>query len=355
MMSCIIALAASLPPRRLRLPAVRLRLPAVRWCLSVVLACSSAEAVAAPPTHRQPNHQATRPPNKQTAKQADRQTTIVFTGDILLDRGVRRIIEAHGPDEVFSPRVDSVLSATDFVVGNLECPATKVRQPVFKRFVFRGEPEWLPALRRHGFTHLNLANNHSIDQGRAGLMDTRRQINAVGMTPLGADSTMDAASQPVLVTTTPRPVYLLPSLRLRLENTAYLPQRPSISQEPFDSLVARVRALRDSVPTAAIIVNLHWGWEHHFKPLPQQRIEARRLIDAGADAIIGHHSHTLQSVEDYRGRTIYYGIGNFIFDQQKPMNSEAVIVRMTVTKDTITTQAIPVLSSMPKVRLLPGN
>ena len=104
--------------------------------------------------------------------QATDTLNIIFTGDILLDRGVRQVIDHHGVDYLFSEDIDSVFRSAQLVVGNLECPATTIQSPVFKRFIFRGEPEWLGALQNHGFTHLNLANNHSIDQGREGLIDT---------------------------------------------------------------------------------------------------------------------------------------------------------------------------------------
>lgn len=99
-----------------------------------------------------------------------------MTGDILLDRGVRKVVEKQGVDQLFSAAIDSVLQASDVVVGNLECPATKIKAPVFKKYIFRAEPEWLATMQRHGFTHLNLANNHSIDQGREGLLDTYQNI-----------------------------------------------------------------------------------------------------------------------------------------------------------------------------------
>ncbi len=360
--------------------------------------------------------------------------TITFTGDLLLDRGVRREIERHGsipasppfadsipasrpdlssiataesrahsasipyslPEEglesLFSSSIDSLFKQSQVVVANLECPATKIKAPVFKRYIFRAEPEWLPALRRHGITHLCLANNHSIDQGREALMDTRRNIIAAGMTPVGADSTMAAASQPVLLATLyhqntqqthPQPlpvgrgvytladdnsenkgnysppsqggvgggssgssirnVWLLASLRLTLENFPYLEDRPCVSQEPMDSLLSRIARLRADDPHAAIIVSLHWGAEHTLKPVPAQRIDAHRIIDAGADALICHHTHTMQTVETYHGKPIYYSIGNFIFDQPKPINSNAAVVKLTVTADSIAAETIPIV------------
>ena len=268
--------------------------------------------------------------------------SIVFTGDILLDRGVRRVIERHGAGHLFSQGIDSVFHSADIVVGNLECPATKIKAPVFKRFIFRAEPEWLDTLRQHGITHLNLANNHSIDQGRQGLMDTRRNILQAGIVPIGAGATMDEAAQPVLLAEHPRRVWLVPSLRLALENYAYLPQRPCVSQEPMDSLLQRVGRLRRADSTAVIIVSLHWGGEHTLQPVPRQRLEAHALIQAGADILVCHHTHTLQTIEDYHGRTIYYSVGNFIFDQPRPLNSKACIVSLHITAYSLSVETIPI-------------
>ena len=267
---------------------------------------------------------------------------LIFTGDILMDRGVRTEIARHGADHLFTEAVDSVFRSADVVVGNLECPATDIKAPVHKKFIFRAEPQWLRTLKQHGFTHLNLANNHSIDQGRRGLMDTRRNIIKAGMVPVGADSTMAAASQPVLLAQTPRKVWLVASLRLALENYAYLPAKPCVSQEPMDSLLMQVSRIKKDDPSAVVIVSFHWGGEHTLEPVPSQRLEARGLIDAGADALICHHTHTLQSVEHYRGKPIYYSIGNFIFDQQKPLNSKAAMVQLTITATDVQEKMIPV-------------
>jgi len=267
---------------------------------------------------------------------------VVFTGDILLDRGVRRVINQHGVDHLFTEGVDSVFRSAQVVVGNLECPATKIQSPVQKLYIFRGEPEWLEALKRHGITHLNLANNHSIDQGREGLMDTRQNIIDAGITAIGAGANMTEAAEPVLLSRTPRNVWLVPSLRLALENYAYLPDKPCVSQEPMDSLLNRVHRLRKADSTAVIIVSLHWGGEHTMHPVNSQRWDARQIIRAGADVLVCHHTHTLQDVEDINGHSVFYSIGNFIFDQSKPENTKACIVRLKITAEMVTTEAIPI-------------
>ncbi len=278
---------------------------------------------------------------------------IVLTGDVLLDRGVRqRIEQSGGMDCLFSKGIDSLFGRADIVVGNLECPATKIQAPVFKRFVFRAEPEWLQGLRRHGFTHLNLANNHSIDQGRAGLLDTRENIIRYDMVPIGAGATQREAAAPVLLADGGRRVWMLASLRLPLENTPYLPKLPCVSQEPFDTLVSRVAMVRQQDPKAYIIVSLHWGWEHHERVLPRQYEQAHRLIDAGADILVCHHPHVLQPAENYRGHMIYYSIGNFIFDQRRPQNTLACVVQIEITDQGAAVKSLPVRIENCRVRLM---
>lgn len=269
--------------------------------------------------------------------------SITFTGDVLLDRGVRQFVEHRSVDKLFSPFVDSVFQSSDLVVANLECPATKIRQPAFKQYIFRAEPEWLQTLKAHGITHLNLANNHSVDQGRIGLADTKRNIQEAGMIPVGAGDNMQEAAQPVLLASTPRNVYLLTSLQMPLENFSYLPDKTSVSHEDLDSLKTRVRQLKKTDPCCYIIVSLHWGGEHTLRPVPLQRQQAHQLIDAGVDALICHHTHTLQTIEQYQGKPIYYSIGNFIFDQKKPINSKACMVKVTIKKESSHIETIPIV------------
>ena len=116
--------------------------------------------------------------------------------------------------------------------------------------------------------------------------------------------------------------------------------------EPMDSLLECVHRLKQEDSTAVVIVSLHWGAEHTLQPVPRQRMEAHQLIVAGADILVCHHTHTLQTIEDFRGHKIYYSIGNFIFDQPKPINSRACLVRLKISKDGFTVETIPISSSV---------
>ena len=268
---------------------------------------------------------------------------ITLTGDILLDRGVRQVVEQKGIDHLFSAGIDSVFQTSDAVVGNLECPATKIHAPVFKQYVFRAEPEWLSSLNRHGVTHLNLANNHSIDQGRIGLMDTRENIIKAGMTPVGAGQNQEEADEPVLLTDSPRSVWLIASLQLALENFSRLPDQPCVGQQTIETLCQRIAQLKQADPKCFIIVSLHWGWENHLEVVPRQRYEARQLIDAGADCLVCHHTHTLQPSETCQGKPIFYSLGNFIFDPRNDLNRQGAMVRLTITEQEATAEELPIV------------
>lgn len=266
---------------------------------------------------------------------------IIFVGDLLLDRGVREKINHSNVDILFQHTIDSIFKENDIVVANLECPSTKIEEPINKKFIFRSEPEWLAILKRHGITHLNLANNHSMDQGRKGLIDTKNNILKTGLVPLGFGDNLKQACQAELLATSPRNLYLLSSLQVPSENWTYLENKPCVCEESFNDIVFRIKELKKKDPDCVIIVQLHWGVEHTLVPIISQRQQAHQLINAGADGIIGHHTHTLQTIEFFKEKPIYYSIGNFIFDQSKPINSKGIMVQIELSKSTIHFKTIP--------------
>jgi hypothetical protein len=78
-------------------------------------------------------------------------------------------------------------------------------------------------------------------------------------------------------------------------------------------------------PGAFAVAFLHWGLENSTCPSPQQRAEAQLLVDSGADAVIGHHPHVVQSIEIYQGKPVFYSIGNFVFDQTRLLQTLCLV------------------------------
>ena len=92
-----------------------------------------------------------------------------------------------------------------------------------------------------------------------------------------------------------------------------------------------IKNFKQENPESYVVVILHWGMEYQSSPTLSQRKGARRLIRAGADAIIGHHPHVIQKEEYFKGKPIFYSLGNFVFDQRKPETSQSLIVQLNFT------------------------
>jgi poly-gamma-glutamate capsule biosynthesis protein CapA/YwtB (metallophosphatase superfamily) len=256
----------------------------------------------------------------------DDQLEIIFVGDVLLDRGVRERIEKMGVESIWDDQIKARFQSANYVVANLECPVTKIVQPINKKFIFRGEPEWLASIQGAGITHLNLANNHSMDQGRVGLIDTDKMVRKYGMKAVGFGENFEKACAPLLLCNSDAPIYLLSSVQVPSENWVFLPNEPCVCEATSNELIEIIKGIKTQEPKAKVLVQLHWGAEHTSEPRIFQIKAAHELVDAGADAIIGHHSHTIQTMEYYKGVPIFYSLGNFIFDQSNLINSKGLMV-----------------------------
>jgi poly-gamma-glutamate synthesis protein (capsule biosynthesis protein) len=257
--------------------------------------------------------------------------TISFTGDLLLDRGVREQVEKRDAGYLLE-EVAPLFRSSDAVVVNLECPVTDTVTPLNKWFIFRAEPEWLPALSANGITHAGLANNHSMDQGRRGLTATYRHLQEAGITPIGYGESQSDACSPLIIARKGMEVAIFNSVLIPLENWVYLVDQPSVCQATAETLAPAIRAMKAATPNRYVIVFLHWGVEYQLTPTLKQRRDAYLLIDAGADAIIGHHPHVIQKEETYKESLIFYSLGNFIFDQNGPETKKGLLLQLTFSK-----------------------
>lgn len=270
-----------------------------------------------------------------SCKEEETPLSICFTGDVLLDRGVRKSIERNGGVDYLFKDVKELFKSSDAVVINLECPLTDSETPINKKYIFRGNADWGENLKNNGVTHAALANNHSIDQGRTGLLDTYQNLQKSGLESVGYGKNKAEACHPTIIKKGNIKVALLNSVLVPLENWVCLDNEPGICQASINELSDKIKDIKREDPSCHVVVILHWGAECHLSPDPIQRREARKLIDSGADAIIGHHPHVIQEEEIYKGKPIFYSLGNFVFDQTRPNTDEGLIVRLTFDKKNI--------------------
>jgi len=243
-----------------------------------------------------------------------RQITINFTGDIMLASRVGEVIREKGVDYPWA-QVQDTLASADITVGNLECAVgggnyTPVPD---KKFTFLAVPESIAGARRAGIDVLTLANNHVLDFGPEALLETILVLKNNDILYTGAGGNAQEALEPVILERNGLKVGIVAfSLVVPWLQWVAGPNTPGInSGYHYEQVYNSVRELDKE--TDLVIVSLHWGTELADKPTLQQQELARKLIDLGADVVVGHHPHVLQGLEIYKQGLIAYSLGNFIF------------------------------------------
>jgi poly-gamma-glutamate capsule biosynthesis protein CapA/YwtB (metallophosphatase superfamily) len=242
------------------------------------------------------------------AARAEEPYTVVAGGDIMLGGRTKPLIAAHGPDYPLAGTLP-LLRRARIATGNLEGPFARVAQREERNYSYRVNPALATALKRAGFNALTLANNHLLDCGRAGVLETLETLERAGIAALGAGANTQAAHAPAILVAGGWRVGLLGYYwNSRCAARAHL---PGSAMDSFEDLEADVRALRARVDR--VVVQFHWGVPYEREPGSDERAKARRAVDCGADAVIGHHPHVAQPFEIYRGRPIFYSLGNWAF------------------------------------------
>jgi poly-gamma-glutamate synthesis protein (capsule biosynthesis protein) len=266
--------------------------------------------------------------------------TLVAVGDVLLARGVGRGIDRFGTDWPFE-EVAQIIGSADIAFCNLECPVSADGVRVNKPIAFKGSPKTVDALSCAGFDIVSLANNHSLDCGRTGLRETTRCLEEQGIGYVGAGEDLAQASEPVIVEVDGLEIAFLARNALLPECVWLRPDAPGVAPLDTESIERDVRdaARRSDV----VIVSLHWGVEYSRVPREQQKELAHRIVDAGAELVIGHHPHVLQPIEHYHGGVIAYSLGNFVFDSPFRKCRDSAILRCRLSRDGVSdVEMIPV-------------
>jgi len=268
-----------------------------RWLILAALALSILAALALPGCQA-PNNFPTG--NSSPAPSV----TLALLGDVMLGRAV------HPSRETFT-YLKPYLTSADLALANLESPLTDLPVQTKSPYALCAPPENVKYLVEAGFDYLVLSNNHRLDCGTEGLLETQRTLTDAGLGFLGPD---------------PEPVYR--SIHgIRLAFLAF------DATSPFDieTAVQAVRSAREA--GALVIVALHWGVEYQSAASADQKETAAHLADAGATLIWGHHPHVLQPAEWLQdGKTlVLYSLGNALFDQyglESTRQSALILVRL---------------------------
>ncbi len=242
----------------------------------------------------------------------EKPVTITFAGDVMMDWSVKQTVKEHGPIHPFT-EVTELVGSADYAVANLETAVTWSNDKYPKKYNFKSTPEALGGLQQAGFDLVSLANNHTMDYGTSGLLDTMDFIRSAKLDYFGAGANSKEAYQAHSVYIKGLNIKFLGFSRILPAGDWFAGKtKPGIaSAYDLERVLSAVK--RESRNADYLFVYIHWGYERNDFPASYQQDAARRLIEAGADGIIGSHPHVLQGFEYYQGKPIAYSLGNFLF------------------------------------------
>lgn len=223
-------------------------------------------------------------------------------------------------DRYISASLMDYMSGFDFRIGTLESAIgtglsyDPVKMAGRQNIVYARNEDFF-RVKEMGFDVVSLANNHVWDLGEDGLKNTIRVLKENGIKYCGAGMNIDEASKPAVIEKDGLSVAVLAYCMYGNPWLGYveLAQKEKAGINPLD-IERVVEDIRQAKQTYDIVIVMpHWGREYRFGPLPECVIMAKRMIDAGANAVFGSHTHQMQPFVYYKGSPICYSMGNFVF------------------------------------------
>jgi len=263
-----------------------------------------------------------------TAARAPDVLTLAFGGDVHFEEYLRPLArDPHGLDEL-----RSTLGAADLSVVNLETAITERGAPIGKEFHFRTPASALETLANAGVDAVSMANNHGADFGAVGLRDTLAARTASPLPVVGIGADEDEAFAPATLEAKGVKVAVFGASQvyeMTLANWSADQDSPGIaSASPLGRL--RTAVSRASRTHDLVVVFMHWGLDYQQCPDGLSAATARSLEQAGADIVVGGHSHRVNGA-GWLGRAyVAYGLGNFVWWRSKEPDSRTGVLTLTV-------------------------
>ncbi len=235
---------------------------------------------------------------------------LTVVGDLCAVRGFeKRLLEAP-PEAVFDPALLDSMRNADVALVNVESVLSDFPHTELPGYALRSSPKLAPTFKAMGMTVAGLANNHIRDVRSQGVLDTIEHLTAAGIDCVGAGANLAAAQRPW--------IREINGIRLGLyvvaEREFNVASESRAGSSLFDPLTLPQEVADIKKQVDVLVVSIHAGHEFMLTPSPRIVKAYRSAIEAGADAVIGHHPHVVQGIEMHHGRPIVYSLGNFCFD-----------------------------------------
>lgn len=277
--------------------------------------------------------------NPGLTQEAD-QLEIMAVGDLNLAHWITPILKTKGEDYPFK-KLKSVLSTSDLVIANLEAPFTLDGEAAEKQFIFKVPPEYVSTLKAGNIKAVSLANNHILDYGPTGLRHTIQTLSKAGIFYAGAGENKEMANQPAVFEIKNKKIAFF-AYSMTFPESFFATDSSAGTAYPVLKIVKKeIQQVRKNCDI--IITAFHWGKELESRPDQYQQRLAHKVIDYGSDVVIGHHPHSLQGVESYRGKPIFYSLGNFVFASYSEKVKQSMIAKIAIdAENSISVSLLPI-------------
>ncbi|MBN2611617.1 MAG: CapA family protein [Bacteroidales bacterium] len=264
---------------------------------------------------------------------------IIFTGDLCPHNRIEELVLKSDYKSVINDFED-VLKGNDLIVTDLECPLTTRKNGRKKTGPHqKADPGCIGLLKFLNIRLAALANNHIMDFGAEGAIETMKLCHDNGIDTVGAGKDINDARIPFIFDISDKKVAII-----NMAEHEFLSCPDNTFQaNPLNPVNAFYDISDAKEKYDYVIVFAHGGNEFYHLPSPRIKSLYRFFIDVGADAVISHHTHCFSGYEVYKGNPVFYGLGNFIYDWPGRFNSnwnKGYIVRLFL-EDKISFEIIP--------------
>lgn len=267
---------------------------------------------------------------------------IIFTGDFYGGNRVQHVIDANKGNELFG-ELSEHISQADLSITNLESPVfNHSLDPILKTGPsLKAKTNILPVLAKAGFDLLCLANNHILDFGEQGLLSTISAIEKTdGLSSVGAGTSASNASLSFKKTIKDKEISIINIC----ENEWSTTKGEYPGANPLNIIENYLQIKAEKKNAHYLIIILHGGIEFFGFPSLEMKRICRFFVEAGADAVVCHHTHHVSGYESYKGSLIFYGLGNFIFDNSSYKNhfwNQGFMLKLILSKSATSFNVIP--------------
>jgi poly-gamma-glutamate synthesis protein (capsule biosynthesis protein) len=257
---------------------------------------------------------------------------IGFTGDFAPVFRIEEKYKSGNWKECFD-EVLPFFKQNDINILDLECPLTLETRGITKTGPhIKAYPKTAEILSHLYCKLVVTSNNHFKDFGYKGMLDTYDALKSYNVAWFGSGGNITEASKSYVVEI--RGVKFTFINMAENEWTTTHNEEPGCNPIDYPRALLKIQEARDQ-GSDFIVVILHGGHEHYPLPSPRMKAQFRFMIDAGADAVVGHHTHIISGFEIYKGKPIFYSLGNFCFDWPQQRNStwnKGLILRLIFKK-----------------------